>query len=66
MLSVEVAFTRCFYPGYGGTRTFTVLRESCTLYTFTVLRQKALTFTLPPPYDGMSHETLAVDDLVDG
>ena len=31
--------------------TFTVLRNSCTLYTFTVLRQKALTFTLPPPYD---------------
>jgi len=30
--------------------TFTVLRNSCTLYTFTVLRQKALTFTLPPPY----------------
>jgi hypothetical protein len=31
--------------------TFTVLRNSCTLYTFTVLRQKALAFTLPPPYD---------------
>ena len=30
--------------------TFTVLRNSCTLYTFTVLRQKALTFTLTPPY----------------
>jgi hypothetical protein len=30
--------------------TFTVLRNSCTLYTFTVLRQKALAFTLPPPY----------------
>jgi hypothetical protein len=36
----------------GGTRTFTVLRESCTLHTFTILRQNALTFTLPPPYDG--------------
>ena len=34
----------------GGTRTFTVLRESCTLHTFTILRQNALTFTLPPPY----------------
>ncbi len=34
-----------------GTMTFTVLRNSCTLYTFTVLRQKALAFTLPPPYD---------------
>jgi hypothetical protein len=33
-----------------GTMTFTVLRNSCTLYTFTVLRQKALAFTLPPPY----------------
>jgi hypothetical protein len=31
--------------------TFTVLRESCTLHTFTILRQNALTFTLPPPYD---------------
>ena len=30
--------------------TFTVLRNFCTLYTFTVLRQKALAFTLPPPY----------------
>ena len=30
--------------------TFTVVRNSCTLYTFTVLRQKALAFTLPPPY----------------
>ena len=28
----------CFYPGYGGSRTFTVLR------------QNALTFTLSPPY----------------
>ena len=35
---------------YRGTITFTVLRNSCTLYTFTVLRQKALAFTLPPPY----------------
>ena len=34
----------------GGTMTFTVLRESCTLHTFTILRQNALTFTLPPPY----------------
>jgi hypothetical protein len=25
-------------------------QSSCTLYTFTVLRQKALAFTLPPPY----------------
>ena len=41
----------------GGTRTFTVLRESCTLHTFTILRQNALTFTLPPPYD-MSLETI--------
>ena len=47
-----------FYPGYGGTRTFTdtVLRNSCTLDTFTVFGQKALTFTLPPPYGfGCSH-----------
>jgi hypothetical protein len=37
----------------GGTMTFTVLRESCTLHTFTILRQNALTFTLPPPYGGL-------------
>ena len=41
-----------FYPGYGGTRTFTFLRESCTRYTFTVLRHETLTFTLPPPVCG--------------
>ena len=53
VLSVKVAFIPCFYPGYRGTMTFTVLRNSCTLYTFTVLRQKALAFTLPPPYEEM-------------
>ena len=41
----------------GGTMTFTVLRESCTLHTFTILRQNALTFTLPPPY-GLLHGEL--------
>ena len=35
--------------------TFTVLRESCTLHTFTILRQNALTFTLPPPYELKTH-----------
>ena len=50
-VKLKVAFIPFFYPGYRGTMTFTVLRNSCTLYTFTVLRQKALAFTLPPPYD---------------
>jgi hypothetical protein len=55
VLSVKVAFS--FYTLLlpwiqlaRSTMTFTVLRNSCTLYTFTVLRQKALAFTLPPPY----------------
>ena len=54
VLSVKVAFS--FYTLLlpwiqlaRSTMTFTVLRNSCTLYTFTVLRQKALAFTLPPP-----------------
>ena len=38
-------------PGAG---TFTVLRKFCSRCTFTVLRQKPLTFTEPPPYDGRS------------
>ncbi len=32
--------------------TFTVLRNSCTLYTFTVLRQKALLLPYPHPMPG--------------
>ena len=31
--------------------TFTVLRNFCSDCTFTVLRQKPLTFTVPPPYE---------------
>ena len=45
--------------------TFTVVRNSCTLYTFTVLRQKALAFTLPPPYAlGALDEKLIVQQFI--
>ena len=59
VLSVKVAFTLllpCFYPGYGGTRTFNLVQ----LHTFTVLRQNAHTFTLPPPYVFLSGSSSAV------
>ena len=44
--------TRTGHPKGGAATppTFTILRKSCPGGTFTVLRQKQVTFTVPPPY----------------